>query len=132
MFCKSGILFFIFAENNYSIYTHTMLIKTPLLHQSFAARVLLTHSLSLSLSLANSFGAQRPVMLILLPRVLRPSGEGARCLHPLKRAPGAFVSYASPVSKGFIGFLRKPRNISLFLSLLLSYRSTPDHKVPVH
>ena len=50
MFCKSGILIFIFAENNYSIYTHTMLIKTPLLHQSFGARVLLTHSLSLSLS----------------------------------------------------------------------------------
>ena len=35
MFCKSGILIFIFAENNYSIYAHTMLIKTPLLHQSF-------------------------------------------------------------------------------------------------
>ena len=36
---------------------------------------------------------------------------------PLKRAPGAFVSDASQVSKGFIGFLHKPRNISLFLSL---------------
>jgi len=121
MFCQSGILIFIFAKNNYSIYTHTMLIKTPLLHQSFGARVLLARSLalslSLSLSLANSFGAQRPVVLILLPRVLRPYGEGALCLHPLKRAPGAFVSYASPVSKGFIGFVRKPRNISLFLSL---------------
>ena len=35
MFCKSGILIFIFAENNYSIYAHTMLIKTPLLHQRF-------------------------------------------------------------------------------------------------
>jgi len=33
MFCKSGILIFIFAENNYSIYAHTMLIKTLLLHQ---------------------------------------------------------------------------------------------------
>ena len=33
MFCKSGILIFIFAENTYSIYAHTMLIKTPLLHQ---------------------------------------------------------------------------------------------------
>ena len=31
MFCKSGILIFIFAENNYSIYAHTMLIKTPLI-----------------------------------------------------------------------------------------------------
>ena len=51
MFCKSGILIFIFAENNYSIYAHTMLIKTPLLHQSFGPLVLLSFSLSLSLSL---------------------------------------------------------------------------------
>ena len=51
MFCKSGILIFIFAENNYSIYVHTMLIKTPLLHQSFGPRVLLSLSLSLPLSL---------------------------------------------------------------------------------
>ena len=34
--------------------------------------------------------------------------------------------------RGFIGFLCKPRNISLFLSPLLSYRSTPDHQVLVH
>ena len=102
MFCKSGILIFVFAENNYNIYTHTMLIKTPLLHQSFGARVLLARSLalalSLSLSLANSFGAQRPVVLILLPRVLRPYGEGALCLHPIERAPEASVNRASPVS----------------------------------
>ena len=32
MSCKSGILTFIFAENNYLIYAHT-LIKIPLLHQ---------------------------------------------------------------------------------------------------
>ena len=51
MFCKSGILIFIFAENNYSIYAHTMLIKTPLLHQSSGPHVFLSLSLSLSLSL---------------------------------------------------------------------------------
>ena len=51
MFYKSGILIFIFAENNYSIYAHTMLIKTPLLHQSFGHRVFLSLSLSLALSL---------------------------------------------------------------------------------
>ena len=45
MLCKSGILIFIFAENNYSIYAHTMLIKTPLLHQSFGPCVLLSLSL---------------------------------------------------------------------------------------
>ena len=49
MFCKSGILIFIFAENNYSIYDHTMLIKTPLFHQSFGPHVLLSFSLSLKL-----------------------------------------------------------------------------------
>ena len=54
MFCKSGILIFIYAENNYGIYAHTMLIKTPLLHQSLGPRVLLSLSLSLSLSLPRS------------------------------------------------------------------------------
>ena len=47
MFCKSGILIFIFAENNYSIYAHTMLIKTPLLHQSLGPCAFLSLSLSL-------------------------------------------------------------------------------------
>ena len=45
MFFKSGILIFIFAESNYSIYAHTMLIKTSLLHQSLGPRVLLSLSL---------------------------------------------------------------------------------------
>ena len=54
MFCKSGILIFIFAENNYSVYAHTMLIKTPLLHQSFGPRVLLSLSLPPSLPLCLS------------------------------------------------------------------------------
>ena len=52
MFCKSGILVFIFAENNYSIYAHTMLIKTPLLHQSSGPCVFLSLSFFLSLSLS--------------------------------------------------------------------------------
>ena len=53
MFCKSGILSFIFAENNYLvrqlIYAHTMLIKTPLLHQSSGPRAFLSLSLRLFL-----------------------------------------------------------------------------------
>ena len=49
MFFKSGILIFIFAENNCSIYAHAMLIKTPFLHQSFGPRVFLSFCLSLSL-----------------------------------------------------------------------------------
>ena len=102
MFCKSGILIFIFAENNYSIYAHTMLIKTPLLHQSFGPRVLLSLSLSLSLShsLALSgyfFGAQRLSEFTFLPGLLRPSREGTLCLHPIERVPDASVNRASPV-----------------------------------
>ena len=50
MFCKSKTLIFIFAENNYSIYAHTVLIKTHLLHQSFGPRVFLSFFLSLSFS----------------------------------------------------------------------------------
>ena len=69
MFCKSGILIFIFAENNYSIYAHTMLIKTPLLHQSFGPRVLLSLSLSLS---GYFFGAQRLSEFTFLLGRLRP------------------------------------------------------------
>ena len=58
MFSKSGILIFIFAENNYLvrqyIYAHTMLIKTPLLHQSFGPHVFLSFFLSFSLLLSYS------------------------------------------------------------------------------
>ena len=47
MFCKSGVLIVIFAKNNYSIYAHTMMIKTPLLHQSSGPHVFLSFSPSL-------------------------------------------------------------------------------------
>ena len=98
MFCKSGILIFIFAENNYSVYAHTMLIKTPLLHQSFGPRVLLSISLSLSLSFSGYFfGVQRLSEFTFLLGCLRPC-EGALRRHPIERAPEASVNRASPVS----------------------------------
>ena len=123
MFCKSGILIFIFAENKYSIYAHSMLIKTPLLHQSSGPRVFLSlfFSFFLSLSLrlflwsAEAFWVQFPARAsnTLLRRRSAPSPhqEGAWGLH----------EQSKPCARGFIGFLRKPRNISLFLSPLLSY-----------
>ena len=97
MFCKSGILIFIFVENNYSIYAHTMLIKTPLLHQSFGPHVFLLLSLSLSLFFRLIPWSARLSKFTFLPRLLRPSQEGALCLHPIERAPEAFVNRASPV-----------------------------------
>ena len=60
-------------------------------------------------------------MLTLLPRLLRPSREGALCLHHLERAPSAFVSDASSVSRALLVFCVN-QGISASLSLLLSYR----------
>ena len=107
MFCKSGILFFIFAENNYLvrqyIYAHTMLIKTPLLHQSSGPCLSLSLSPSLCFS-GRSPGAQRLSEFTFLPGLLRPSREGALHLHPIKRAPEASVNKASPVSGALLAF----------------------------
>ena len=106
MFCKSGILIFIFTKNNYLIYVHTLLIKTLLLHQSLGPCFFLSFflfclsiclSVSLSLSISGEFlGAQRPAELTFLPELLRPSGEGALSLHPLERAPGAYMQQRKP------------------------------------
>ena len=59
-------------------------------------------------------------MLTFLPRLLRPSREGTLCLHPLKRAPGALMSDASPVSRALL-VLCINQGISASFSLLLSY-----------
>ena len=115
MFCKSGILIFIFAENNY-----TMLIKTPLLHQSSCPCVFLSLSFSLSLS-GYFFGVQRPSEFTFLPGPLRPSQEGALHLHPINRAPEASVNRANPVRGAFLAFWIN-QGISASFSPLLSYR----------
>ena len=118
MFCKSGILIFIFAENNYSLYAYTMLIKTPLLHQSSGPCVFLSLSFSLSLSLSGYFfGAQRPSEFTFLPRLLRPSQEGALRLHPIERVPEASVNRASPVPGTLLAFCVS-QGISASFSLL--------------
>ena len=120
MFCKPGILIFSFAENNYSIYAHTMLTKTPLLHQSFGSRVLLFLSWSLSPSLSFSGlspGVQRLSEFTFPPRLLSPSQEGTLPLHPIERAPEASVNRASPVSGTLLAFCINQR-ISASFSLL--------------
>jgi len=118
MFFKSGILIFIFAENNYSIYAHTMLIKTPLLHQSFGPRVLLSFFLSLFLSLSGYFsGAQRSSEFDFLPGLLRTSWEGTLDLRPIKRMPEASVNRASSVPGALLAFCVN-QGISASFSLL--------------
>ena len=63
--------------------------------------------LSLSLSQANSLEYRSPL-------------SSLSCLglqDPCERVPCAYVKQCKPCVKGFIGFLCKPRNISLSLSL---------------
>ena len=98
--------------------TYTMLNKTPLLHQSSGPRVLLSLSLSLSLSFSGwSPGVQRLSEFIFLPRLLRHSREGALCLHPIKRAPEAYVNRASLVPGALLAFCVN-QGISASFSLL--------------
>ena len=95
MFCKSGILIFIFDENNYSIYAHAMLIKTPLLHQSSGPPVFLSLSFSLSLRL---FLWNTEVLCVHFPaQASKTLSRRHSVLHPIERAPEAFVNRASPV-----------------------------------
>ena len=112
MFCKSGILIFIFAENSYSIYAHTFApseLWSPCLYFSFF----------LSLS-GHFFGAQRLSEFTFLPRLLRPSREGALCLHPIKKASEASLNRASPMPEALLAFCVNQR-ISASFSLLLSH-----------
>ena len=59
MFCKSGILIFIFTENNYLV-IKTRQIKTPLLYQSLGSHAFLSFfsSLFISLFLADSLNVK--------------------------------------------------------------------------
>ena len=90
-----------------------MLNKTPLFHQSLDPSVFLFLSLSFSLSQANSLKLRSPLSSL--------SYLGLQ--DPRERVPCTYVKQCKPCVKGFIGFLCKPRNISLslYLSLLLSY-----------
>ena len=94
MFCKSGILIFIFAENNYSIYAHIMLIKTPLLYQSFGP---VSCFLSLSLFFRLIPWSTEVLCAHFPAGLLRPSQKGALHLHLIERAPEAFMNRACPV-----------------------------------
>ena len=100
-----------------------MLNKTPLLHQSLGPRVSLSLILrSIETCCAHS-PAWAPKTLSRRCTVLSPPREDARCLH----------EGCKPCIKGFIGLLRKPRNISLSLSLsyFLNVDSGPPGSGPL-
>ena len=85
---------------------------------SSSIRALVPVSCFLSLSLSGSFfGAQRPSGFTFLPGLLRPSREGTLHLHPIKRAPEAFMNRASPVSGTLLVFCVN-QGISASFSLL--------------
>ena len=96
-----------------------MLNKTPLLHPSLGPCV----CLSLSLSQANSLECRSPLSSLSCPGLQDPH----------ERVPCAYVKQCKPCVKGFIGFLHKPRNISLFLSLFyfLIFDSRPPGSGPL-
>ena len=126
MFCKSGILIFIFAENYYSIYAHTMFTKTPLLHQSFGPRVFLSFllsfysfSLSLSLFLANSLERRGPLSSLSCPG-FSDTLKKVHCAFTHLR--GRLVptwSSASPKNRALLAF-RVNQGLSASFSLSLS------------
>ena len=123
MFYKSGILIFIFAEN---ISCKTVYMPTPcwLKHlcsiRALVPPVFLFLPLSLSLS-SYFFGVQRLSEFTFLPGLLRPSREGALCLHPIERAPEASMNRVSPMPGALLAFCVN-QGISASFSPLLSYR----------
>ena len=108
-----------------------MLNKTPLLHQSLGPRVL-SLSLSFSLSLRLFLWSAEPAVFTFLPRLLRPSREGALRLHPIERAPGAFVNSASPVSGALLVFcINQGMSASFSLLYFLIIDSGPPGSGPL-
>ena len=115
-----------------------MYISTPCwLKHLCSIRALVPVSFFLSffllfLSISDYFlGAQRPAEFTFLPGVLRPSQEGALCLRPLERAPGAYVQQHELWEQGFIGLPCKPGDSSLSLSYFLTVNSGPPGSGPL-
>ena len=126
MFCKSGILIFIFAVNN------TVYMPTPCWLKHFCSiRALVPvscflFSLSCSLSLLGYFfGAQRSSVFTFLPGLLRPTRKGALRLHPIERVPEASVNRPSPVPGALLAFCVN-QGISASFCLLYFLISQPQ------
>ena len=127
-----GFLIFIIVVRNFLYHSLYILTENSLKHLcSIRAWVPGSFFLSLSLSLADSLERRDPSCSLFLPGLLRLSQEGALCLHPPREGTQCLRERCKSCVKDFIGFLRKPGNISLFLSF--TFVSLPlDRQVPVH
>ena len=135
-YCTFGFLIFIIDERKFLYYSLYILTEKSLKHLcSIRAWVPVSFFLSLSLSLFDSLrlilGTQRPVLLTLLPGLLRFSPEGTLCLHPPQEGAWCFRERGKSCVKDFIGFLHKPGSIRFFLSFTF-FLSPLDCQVPVH
>ena len=129
--CMLGFLIFIIVVRNFLYHSLYILTENSLMHLC-SIRAWVSISFFLSLSLSGWFlGTQRPVLLTLLPGLLRLSQEGALCLHPSSRGRLVPLWETQVLCQGLFGFLRKPGSISLFLSFTF-LSSPPDRQVPVH
>ena len=90
-----------------SDFIFVILLKKKAVATCFCVFYIEAHKCYFSLSQGNS----------LERRSLLSSLSSLGLQDPRKRAPCACVKQCKPCVKGFTGFLRKPRNISLFLSL---------------
>ena len=116
--CTFGFLIFIIVKRNSLYNSLHILTESSLKHLCFIrAWVPMSVYLSVFLSLLGWFsGAQRPVLLTLLPGLLRLSWEGTLCLHPPPEDARCLRERHKSCVKDFIGSLHKPGSISLFLS----------------
>ena len=128
--CTFGFLIFIIVERNFLYHSLYILTEKSLKHLcSIRAWVPVSF---LPFSFFGWFlGVQRPILLTLLPGLLRLSLEKALCAFIPSRGCRCLCERCKSCVKDFIGFLHKPGSISLFLSFTF-LSSPPDHQVPVH
>ena len=131
-YCTFGFLIFIIDQRNFLYYRLYILKEKSLKHLcSIRDWVPVSFFLSISLSPADSL-EHRDLSCSLscpgfwdslkkAPYAFTPPREGAWCL----------CERCKSCVKDFIGFLRKPGSISLFLSFTF-LSLPPDHQVPVH
>ena len=131
-YCTFGFLIFIIDERNFLYYSLYILTEKSLKHLcSIRAWVSVSFFLSLSLSPADSLECRD------LSCSLTPAGTSKTLLRrhsvpsPTREGTWCLCKGRKSCVKDFIGFLRKPGSISLFLSFTFLL-SPPGHQVPVH